>query len=211
MSGATGILGGTFDPVHRGHVAAARQVMDDLGLERVLLVPSFRPPHRDQPSASPEDRLEMVRRAVAGQPGLEVDDVEVRRGGTSYAVDTLRELRRAAPDRELVLLLGHDAASEFGSWHEAGAIGGLARVVVFNRAGAGPAHGLDGAGLPAGTLGVVVDSPDISATGVRAALARGEDLSHLLPASVLEYIRERGLYSAGPSEAPERPVILGPQ
>lgn len=197
MSGATGILGGTFDPVHRGHVDAARQVMTELGLERVLLIPSFRPPHRDQPWAGPEDRLEMVRRAVAGQPGLEVDDVEVRRKGTSFTVDTLRELRRADPGRELVLLLGHDAAREFGSWHDAGTIGDLARLAVFNRAGAGATSGLEGAGLPPGTLHVVVDSPDISATGVRAALARGEDLSHMLPASVLEYIHQRGLYSDG--------------
>jgi nicotinate-nucleotide adenylyltransferase len=197
LEGATGIFGGTFDPVHLGHVAVARQVRDDLGLARVLLVPSFRPPHRDQPSAGADDRLEMVRRAVGAQPGLEVDDVEVRRKGTSYAVDTLRELRRTAPDRELVLLLGHDAAREFSSWHQAGAIGELARVAVFNRAGAGPADGLEDAGLPLGTIHLVVDSPDISATGVRAALSRGEDLSHMLPASVLEYIRERGLYSVG--------------
>jgi nicotinate-nucleotide adenylyltransferase len=197
VAGALGVLGGTFDPVHLGHVAVARQVRDDLGLDRVLLVPSFRPPHRDQPSAGPEDRLEMVRRAVVGQPGLAADAVEVLRRGTSYAVDTLRELRRVAPERALVLLLGYDAARDFWSWQEAGAIGELARVAVFNRAGAGPTDGLDDSGLPPRTIHVVVDSPDISATGVRAALSRGEDLSHMLPASVLEYIRERGLYSGG--------------
>ena len=196
LRGATGILGGTFDPIHLGHVAVARQVLADLELERVLLIPSYQPPHRDPPAASPADRLEMARLAVAGLAGLEVDDIEVRREGPSYAVDTLRQLKQADPRRELVLLLGCDAALEFGTWHQAATIGNLARVAVFNRAGADMGTGeLREAGLPAGTLSLVVDSPDVSATQVRARLAGGGDLSDMLPASVLEYIREHRLFS----------------
>jgi nicotinate-nucleotide adenylyltransferase len=196
LSGATGILGGTFDPIHLGHLAVARQVLADLELERVLLIPSYQPPHRDPPAASPADRLEMARLAAAGLAGLDVDDVEVRRQGLSYAVDTLRQLKQADPGRELVLLLGRDAALEFGTWHQASAIGDLARVAVFNRAGTGAGTGaLRQAGLPAGTLSLVVDSPDVSATEVRSRLAAGGDLSGMLPASVLEYIREHGLYN----------------
>jgi nicotinate-nucleotide adenylyltransferase len=203
--GATGILGGTFDPVHLGHVEVARQVREDLGLARVLLVPSSSPPHREAPSASPEDRLEMARLAIAGHPGLEVDDVEVRRGGTSYAVDTLHQLKQVDPGRELVLLLGRDAAVEFGSWHRAAEIGDLARVAVFNRAGSdgGPID-VEAAGLPAATILLEVDSPAISATEIRDLLALGGDVSGMVPASVLEYIRDHALYRSrvgGPRDA----------
>ncbi len=136
----------------------------------------------------------MARLAVDGVPGLVVDDLEVRRGGTSYMVDTLRELRARGLDRP-VLLLGYDAAAELGSWHQAAEIPVLAHVVVFNRAGAAPQR--EPGALPPGTTVVEVDSPQISATAARQRLAAGEDVSGLIPASVLEYIRDRGLYGAG--------------
>jgi nicotinate-nucleotide adenylyltransferase len=188
---ATGILGGTFDPVHRGHVAVARQAREQLGLERVLLIPSFQPPHRDVPLAGAADRLAMTRLAVEGEAGLEVDDREVRRGGTSFTVETLRELRDQDLG-ELVLLLGDDAAAEFGTWREHAAIIDMARLAVFNRAGSVPAAV---PGLPPNTIRLELASPDISATSVRLGLAAGDDLAAMVAPSVLRYIRERGLYA----------------
>jgi nicotinate-nucleotide adenylyltransferase len=198
-SGRTGILGGTFDPVHLGHLAVARQSRDHLGLEGVLLMPSSQPPHRPEPAAGAEERLEMVRLATEGLPGLAADDAEVRRGGVSYTVDTLRQLRRERPERELVLLLGSDAAGDFGTWHEAPAIRELAAIAVFNRSGS-PALDpgfLAAAGLPSDAAVFEVESPPVSATEIRRRLASGEDVEGMLPASVLGYIRERGLYGAG--------------
>lgn len=196
-----GILGGTFDPIHNGHLAVARQAREQLGLESVLLVPSFQPPHREAPTAGPQDRLAMTRLAVQGQPGLEAADVEVRRGGVSYTVDTLRDLRLMRPESDLVLLLGYDAAREVADWHQPEALPGLARLAVFNRTGAAPGTPAE---LPAGALRLEVESPDVSATAVRERLARGEDLDGMVPASVLVYIRERGLYlpvDGGPADA----------
>ncbi|MFN2464369.1 MAG: nicotinate (nicotinamide) nucleotide adenylyltransferase [Candidatus Dormibacteria bacterium] len=191
-----GLLGGTFDPVHLGHLAVARQCREQVGLDRVLLVPSFLPPHRSAPSASADDRLAMARLAAEGVEGLEVDDVEVRRGGVSYAVDTVREMTSRTRGAHLIVLLGMDAAAEFASWRDPATILDLASVVVFNRAGV-PAAGPSA--LPPGSQLLEVDSPAVSASGVRAALAAGEPVDGLLPKPVIEYIRARGLY--GPAVA----------
>lgn len=190
----TGILGGTFDPVHLGHLSVASQCAARLGLARVLLVPAGQPPHRRMPVASPEDRLAMVDAAVRDSPGLAVSDVEVRRAGPSYTVDTIAALGRA--HGSLVLLLGADAALEFGSWREAATIAAEVRVAVFNRSGsvALTEESLLAAGLPPGVVMVEVDSPPISASELRADLAAGRDVSDRVPASVLQVIRERGLY-----------------
>ena len=188
------MLGGTFDPVHLGHIAVASQCRARLQLSEVRLVPSFRPPHRPPPLASAEDRLAMTRLAAADDRGLVVDDLEVRRGGTSYSVDTLRELRQAGR-RRLVLLLGYDAALEFKSWHLGADIPGLAEIVVFNRTAGAPTT--PNGALPPGAVVVAVDSPDISATDVRERLAAGAETAGMLAPSVLAYIRDRGLYGAG--------------
>jgi nicotinate-nucleotide adenylyltransferase len=193
---ALGVFGGTFDPVHLGHLAAARDCAAGLGLSRVLLVPSGRPPHRPGPEAGAADRLAMAELAAGTVPGLVADGIEARRDGPSYAIDTLEALRRREGDREIVLLLGQDAAAEFGSWHRATEIPGLAGIAVFNRAGS-PAPDLDAltaAGMPAATRLVEVRSPMVSATEVRRRLRAGEDVSEMLPASVLEYIATHGLY-----------------
>ena len=200
-----GVLGGTFDPVHRGHLAVAEACLAGLGLDRVLLVPSNIPPHREPPVAPAADRLEMVRLAVHGHDGLEASDVEVRRGGTSYTVDTLRELAAAAPASALFLLLGWDAARELDTWRDPEAVGRLATVVVFNRSGydrvgrsveslpagsAGPGH----PGLPAGAMVLEVPSPEVSATRVRAALGAALAAPREVPDEVLAYIRAHHLY-----------------
>lgn len=196
FAGATGVLGGTFDPVHLGHIAVALQCRERLELAEVRLIPSFLPPHREPPLAPPEDRLAMAALATREEPGLLADDVEVRRGGTSYMVDTLRQLR-ATGLRRLVLLLGYDAAVDLGSWDRAEDLPALAEVVVFNRSGSARDN-VEGV-LPVGTtvVEVEVESPEISATDVRERLAAGLDASAMLPPPVLAYIRQRGLYGAG--------------
>lgn len=190
FEGATGILGGTFDPVHNGHLAVATQCRALLGLAQVRLVPAAEPPHRPPPTAPAADRLAMVRLAVGDREGLVVDDIEVSRGGPSYTVDTLCRLRDSGVG-PLVLLLGHDAAVELADWHRAVELPGLAQLVVFNRSG--PANGRP---LPVGATEVKLDSPAVSATELRRRLAAGEAVSGMLPASVLAYIVERGLYGA---------------
>jgi nicotinate-nucleotide adenylyltransferase len=191
-----GIFGGTFDPIHLGHVAVAEQAADALGLDRVLLVPAARPPHRRPPEASPEDRLAMAQRAAAGHPRLEVSDVEVARPGPSYTVDTVRDLLSHDPGRAWMLLLGWDAAREFGDWHEAPEIVSLVDVAVFNRAGEdAPEPGaLAEVGLPLSTRILTVDSPLLSADEIRARLAAGDDVSDAVDPEVLRYIRSHGLY-----------------
>jgi nicotinate-nucleotide adenylyltransferase len=205
LAGATGILGGTFDPVHLGHIAVAVQCLEQLELAEVRLIPAFQPPHRPPPSAPAADRLAMTRLAVTDHPGLIVDDLEVRRGGVSYTMPTLEELRASGLDR-LVLLLGHDAAVEVSTWHRSGELGQVAETVVFTRNGA--ATPSTGGSLPPGARVIDVESPRVSATLVRRRLAAGLDVSTMLPASVLEYIRARGLYTAANGGSGERAVII---
>ncbi|MGA8924344.1 MAG: nicotinate (nicotinamide) nucleotide adenylyltransferase, partial [Candidatus Dormiibacterota bacterium] len=130
-----GVLGGTFDPIHLGHLAAAEAAIDCADLEKVLIMPSAKPPHRPGAIATAEQRLAMCRLAIEGLPRLEVSDVEVRHGGRSYTVDTLVELKRLEPQDELFLILGWDAAALFATWHEAAKVRSLASVVVISRPG----------------------------------------------------------------------------
>ncbi|MEA2645650.1 MAG: nicotinate-nucleotide adenylyltransferase [Chloroflexota bacterium] len=191
-----GVFGGTFDPIHNGHVAVVNECADRLGLERVMVIPAGRPPHRVPPVASPEDRMAMVRLALDGSYRLVASDIEVGREGPSYSVQTLRGLKVVFAEHLLVLLLGWDAALEFGTWQDAGEIGDLAKVAVFNRAGSPPvtAAEIEKAGLPAGTWPVTVDSPPIKGADIRRRLRAGGDVSADVPPSVLAYIDERGLY-----------------
>lgn len=191
-----GVLGGTFDPIHRGHVQVADESAVALDLDPVLLVPSFRPPHRPEPLASAADRLAMVRLAVEGHRRLRASDIEVQRGGISYTVDTIRALATQNPGAELYLLLGWDAAQDYCEWHEADVIGRLARIAVFNRSGSGQPHSGDfeGLGLPPDAVYVEVSSPLVSATSVREILTRDEAGEDLLAPSVASFIRDRGIY-----------------
>jgi nicotinate-nucleotide adenylyltransferase len=183
----TGILGGTFDPIHLGHLAAARAAMDCAHLDRVLLVPTGVPPHRPPTVADADDRLEMCRLAVAGEKRFEVSDLELRREGPSYTVDTLRELHRLYPGEELFLVLGWDAARLLATWHEPAEVRRLARVVVVTR---------PGSGAPATTTEILCErpTPNISGSELRRAIARGDDVSDRLPEPVAAYIAQRGLY-----------------
>jgi nicotinate-nucleotide adenylyltransferase len=192
-----GILGGTFDPIHVGHLAAGQVALDCANLDRVLFVPSATPPHRDPADASAKDRLEMARLATAGEPRFEVSDVELRRGGKSFTSDTVRDLKRAHPRDELFLVLGWDAARLFETWHEPDQIRADASLVVIGRPGteAPTPDDLKAAGLdPARTVLCLGGTPDISGSELRASLVRGEPTGDCLPATVDRYIAEHGLY-----------------
>jgi nicotinate-nucleotide adenylyltransferase len=177
-------------------VAVAEQAAAVLGLRQLLIVPAGRPPHRDPPEASAEDRLAMVRLALGGHPRLLASDIEVRRPGPSYAVDTLRGLRQQEPGATWTMLLGWDAAREFRSWQDAAEIVSLARLAVFNRSGqeAPTDTGLREAGLPPDTRVLRVDSPELSADSIRDRLAAGEEVAADLDPAVWEYIGQHHLY-----------------
>jgi len=208
-----GIFGGTFDPIHFGHLRAGLDVLEDLGLEQLRFVPLRLAVHREQPAALAEIRLEMVRAAVAGHPGLLADDRELRREGPSYTLHTLQSLRAQFGDRPLCLLIGADAFNGFLEWHEPEQICGLAHLVVMQRPGAplprDPALralvlarlARDAAELRAVPAGRVVRLPvtqlDISATDIRRRVAAGRSSAFLVPEPVREIILARGLYAAG--------------
>ena len=193
-----GVVGGTFDPVHVGHLAMAEAAIRCAGLDRLLLVPAALPPHRRPAAASAEDRLAMCRLAAAGRPGIEVSDLELRRGGASYTVDTLEELERTNPGAELHLVLGWDAARELRSWRRPDDVLRLARLVVVSRPGLpdpGPDQ-LRQAGIdPERVVLCRERTPDVRATEIRRRLAAGEAVDALLVPSVAKYVREHGLYS----------------
>jgi len=194
-----GILGGTFDPVHNGHVAAARQLLGVADLDHVWLMPNATPPHRTAaPVAPSQDRMRMVELAVAGHDGLVPSHLEVDRGGVSYTIDTVRELARDYPRQRFVLLIGSDAALQIRSWHEADALLDTASFVIFNRPDTALApqtlHELGFA--PARSRIVHLDTPAIAAHQVRDRLARGAPIDDLVPAAVADYIRMHELYRA---------------
>ena len=183
-----GILGGTFDPIHLGHVAAARAAMECADLDRVLFVPAGVPPHRSATVADARQRAEMTRLAVQGDKRFEVSDIEVRRQGPSYTVDTLRELHRLHPGDELFLILGWDAAKLLSTWHEPDEVRKLASLIIVTR---------PGSGAPTGTSDIVCErpTPDVSASLLRRRLARGQPTTDMLAPAVAAYVAAQGLYA----------------
>lgn len=202
-----GIFGGTFDPIHYGHLRPAQEAMQKLALAELRLIPAATPPHRPPPQASAAQRLAMVELAIRDFPGLRVDDRELQRGGLSYTVLTLESLRAEFGNTPLCLLLGADQFRSFETWHRWQEIPALAHLVVLNRPGATAgslpawARGRECADFyvmreaSAGRLAFLSVSPqDISATRIRAALVRGESVQGLLPEAVLDYIRINQVY-----------------
>ncbi len=207
-----GILGGTFDPIHYGHLRTALDVQQVLGLEQVRFIPLRRPPHREPPRLGAEQRAELVELAIADQPGFVLDRRELAREGISYTVDTLTSLRQELGEGlPICLLLGLDAFAGFRSWHRPERILELAHLVIMHRPDAvlpdePYLRGLlaerrqDGPAAlrasPAGDLHLVkVTQLEISATGIRGLLARGLSPRFLLPDPVLARIRAAGLYA----------------
>jgi len=188
-----GILGGTFDPPHIGHLCVAVNARDVLALDRVLLVVANDPWQKRaaRPITPAPDRLAMVRAAVSGLHGIEADDREIRRQGPSYTVDTLLEVRGERPGADLFVIVGEDAAATVPTWDRAAQLGSLATLVVVRRPGAPPAA------RPGGFdwLEVEVPAVDVSSTDIRARLASGRTIEVLVPAAAAAVIADRHLYS----------------
>ena len=188
-----GVFGGTFDPPHLGHLALAERARDQLGLERVWFVPAADPPHKRDRAKSPfARRLAMTKLAVRGNPAFQVSDLESRRPGPSYTVETLRAIQLRLPDHELVLLLGADSLNDLPTWHEPQEIERLARLAVAPR--------LDRAGRArrgAPRADFELDAPvlELSSSDLRARARRGESLRYLVPDAVAVYVRRHRLYT----------------
>lgn len=190
-----GIYGGTFDPPHLGHLVVASDACDALALDRVLWVPSAEHPFKRGRVRTPAaTRLELVRAAVAGDPRFEACDLELRRAGPSYTVDTLREIAAARPGAELFLLVGADVLRELPAWREAHEVARLATLVVMGRGGMGTLP----AGSPFAATAVPVTRVDISATELRGRVAAGRSIRYLVPEAVRTLVERDGLYRGLP-------------
>ena len=212
IHGAIGILGGTFDPVHLGHLRLAQEVAEALALRVVRFVPGGTPPHRATPQTAVVDRVAMVKLAIDGNPLFMLDERETRRAGPSYTFDTLSELRmELGPACPLVLMMGADAFLGLTSWHRWREIFGLAHVAIAHRPGSGlgdmPAaltrefaqrHTDDTTVVNRVAGGAIVEIPitalDISATAVRAMVRERRSARYLLPSAVFEYINSKHLF-----------------
>lgn len=206
-----GIFGGTFDPVHNGHLQVADEVRRGLAIEDFRLLPAGEPPHRPQTYAGPAHRLAMLELAVREYPGLRLDTREMERPGPSFMVDTLASLREEYPETPLLMVIGQDSASQLHTWHRWRDIPGYTHIVVINRPGR---HGQYQGSLrdelearmtedvgklmdrPAGlVLRFRVTAMDLSSTQVRELIATGGDTTACLPAPVAAYIARKGLYA----------------
>jgi nicotinate-nucleotide adenylyltransferase len=193
MTQRIGVLGGTFDPIHIGHLVAAVNVRYSLSLDRLLLVVANVPWQKEgsRPITPAEDRFAMVAAAVAGVPGLEASRLEIDRGGPSYTADTLAALAAACPGAALFTVVGADVADTLGTWERASEVAGMSTLVVVNRPGAARTSNL------AGWRFVEIEVPnlEVSSTDLRSRAADGRPLDYLVPESVVQVIRSRGLYA----------------
>ncbi len=186
-----GVFGGTFDPPHVGHMVAAVDARQVLDLDVVLLVVANVPWQKvaSRKVTAAVDRLAMTRAAVADNRGIEVSDLELRRGGTSFTADTLAELRAAEPDADLFVILGNDAAAGFATWERHHEVAEAARLVVVDRPGS-PTP-VDG---PFAWTRVDIPELEVSSTEIRNRVASGRSIRYLVPDGVASVVDERGLY-----------------
>ena len=197
-----GLLGGTFNPPHIGHLVCAMEAREQLGLDVIRLVPTGVPPHKvvaADPGA--QTRLQLCLAAAAGEPGLEVSRVELERPGPSYTADTLRDLHDELPEAELSFIVGGDQARGLAGWRDPATVLALARLAVAERGGVRRVDVLEAlSGLDAADGRVdVFDMPrlDVSSSMIRDRVARGRPIRHLVPDAVAERIRSLGLYRVG--------------
>lgn len=221
-----GIFGGTFDPIHFGHLRLAQELAAGLGLARIRFIPAGHPPHRSEPRVSSRDRLEMVRLAIAGNPLFVLDEREIQKPGPCYTVDTLTELRRElGANQPLCLLMGADAFLGLTTWHRWRELFDLAHIAVAHRPGFPQVTWADampevlrqelkrrlrddarllGADAAGSVFAHTITPLDISATHIRNGLASGQSPRYLLPDAVLDYIQDKGLYAAATGSPSQR-------
>jgi nicotinate-nucleotide adenylyltransferase len=195
MGDRIGLFGGTFDPVHVGHLVAAVNARHALGLDRVILMVANVPWQKvDQRTVtSAEERFALVEAAVGDVPGLEAGHLEIDRGGESHTADTLEEMAQLYPGADLFLIVGWDVVDGLTTWDRWEEIQRLATLVVVNRPGAGRPSGLDGWRVTE----VTVPALEISSTDLRARAADGRPLDYLVPEAAVHCLRARGLYATG--------------
>lgn len=192
----TGIFGGAFNPVHNGHVRLAEEAVKQLKLRRLLIIPTFVSPHKHTDLLPYEDRAEMCRRAFGHIPGAEVSDIEVRLGGTSYSINTVRALRELYPDEQFFLLIGSDMLFSFDKWYKYESLLKETRVCAVARDSDSLSDMMEYANDIGRIKVLPTQAVTMSSTEVRNAVANGGDISGMVPAGVAEYIRENGLYKA---------------
>ncbi len=185
----TGILGGTFNPVHLGHLILAEEAREKLGLGRVIFVPANIPPHKDSADiAAPGDRLKMLRLAVKGNRYFSVSDAEIKRQGRSYTIDTLKEFKQKYPEDELYFIIGSDLLKYLDEWKDLNQINQMVRLIAATR----PGYPLEKIPSYIQTLGI--RAVDISGFQVRACVREGRSFRYLVPEAVFNYINRKRLY-----------------
>lgn len=207
-----GLFGGTFNPVHIGHLRCAEEIREQFALHRIVFVPAFMPPHKKHPGVSPQHRCEMARLAIAGNPCFELSDIEIQREGNSYSCDTIGHFRRHSPaGSELFFIIGSDAFSEVHTWRRYPEFLEQCGFIVMNRAGACAASPLHLPGVEARMFTRLDESTyehhsgthicfgrvsalDISSTDIRTRIADGRSISYLVTPAVERYIHENRLY-----------------
>lgn len=185
-----GVLGGTFDPPHLGHLALARAALRECDLDRLIFVPAKYPPHKLTADVSSEtDRMEMLKLALEGHPEFEISDLELKRDGLSYTVDTLNEIKKLYPGHEIIFIIGADNISEMESWYKPEQILKIATVAAFTRPGFEP-HGKFVSMIKPFQMKPV----DLSSTDIRENIRNNRSVEAMVPGPVLEYIVENRLY-----------------
>ena len=185
-----GVMGGTFDPIHNGHLVAASEAASAFGLDKVLFVPTGEPWQKQDITAS-EHRLAMTTLAIAGNPLFEISAVDVQRAGPTYTVDTLREIHESNPDADVYFITGADSISQIESWKDSSQIWPLAHFVGVTR----PGHSLEVPKTASGNVSLLeIPALAISSTDIRARVKSGKPIEYLLPNSVIDYIHAHHLY-----------------
>lgn len=207
-----GIFGGTFDPIHFGHLRPAIDVLETLNLDQIRFIPCYSPVHRGQPNASVEQRCAMIEQAIQNQPKFVLDKIEIERGGPSYMVETLRELKAKYPETGLVLIMGIDAFAKFNSWKNPAEILQLANLAVTKRPSDSESNSYNQIWLQleddlkarfveklsekfGQIIQVDVCQLDISSTKIREKILNNQQLDYLLPAEIINFIQQNKIYS----------------
>lgn len=184
-----GILGGTFNPIHVGHLILAEQVTEILKLDTIIFVPTSLPPHKDNGDiANPRDRYAMIKRAISGNRKFNVSDVEIKRGGRSYTVETLKALHASHPRDELYFITGSDLLKYLEAWKDIADVFSLAKFVVASR----PGYPLEN--LPKEIISIPIKAVDICAYDLRQRIREGRSIKYYVPDAVIAYIAKKGLY-----------------
>lgn len=185
-----GLLGGTFDPIHNGHLKLAQSAIDGLGLDKLIFMPAFIPPHKDRNDiVSAHDRLEMIKLAIQGNSKYECSDHEIKEAKTSFSVHTLAQLKKNQPDDQIFFIIGSDSYLEFSSWNKPDQIRKLATIVVAKR----PQYAYDS--LDTDMKEIDMDPCPISSSEIRANLKQAKSIDSMAPQAVINYMIAKKLYA----------------